>query len=184
MAIDFTQPVFVISVAAELADMHPQTLRQYDRMGLVTPSRASGRARRYSQLDVQKLRQIQELSQEGVSLEGIKRIIQLENQVQALQTRVTELSEELERERRARQERDMIFTAGSAGDVVRMARGTRRSPRKVSQALMLYRPAKPEAAATGRDAILGRDTAPGRDAASARRDATSSSTTKWRGSQK
>lgn len=184
MAIDFAQPVFVISVAAELADMHPQTLRQYDRMGLVTPSRASGRARRYSQLDVQKLRQIQELSQEGVSLEGIKRIIQLENQVQALQTRVTKLSEELERERRARQERDMIFTAGSAGDVVRMARGTQRSPRKVSQALMLYRPAKPEAAATGRDAILGRDTAPGWDAASARRDATSSSTTKRRGSQK
>ncbi|WP_420107636.1 heat shock protein transcriptional repressor HspR [Kocuria marina] len=189
MAIDFTQPVFVISVAAELADMHPQTLRQYDRMGLVTPSRASGRARRYSQLDVQKLRQIQELSQEGVSLEGIKRIIQLENQVQALQTRVTELSEELERERRARQERDMIFTTGSAGDVVRMARGTRRSPRKVSQALMLYRPAKPDAAAgreaaPGRDATPGRDTAPGRDAASARRDATSSSTTKRRGTQK
>ena len=183
--IDERAPVFVISVAAELSGMHPQTLRQYDRMGLVTPSRASGRARRYSQLDVQKLRQIQELSQEGVSLEGIKRIIQLENQVQALQTRVTELSEELERERRARQERDMIFTAGSAGDVVRMARGTRRSPRKVSQALMLYRPAKPEAAATGRDAIPGRDTASGRrDAASVRRDATSSSTTKLRGSQK
>ena len=128
MALDFTQPVFVISVAAELADMHPQTLRQYDRMGLVTPSRASGRARRYSQMDVQKLRQIQELSQEGVSLEGIKRIMQLENQVQALQSRVTELSEELDREREARRERDMIFTAGSEG----------------SQALMLYRPAKPE----------------------------------------
>ncbi|MCR4526233.1 helix-turn-helix transcriptional regulator [Kocuria rhizophila] len=144
MALDFTQPVFVISVAAELADMHPQTLRQYDRMGLVTPSRASGRARRYSQMDVQKLRQIQELSQEGVSLEGIKRIMQLENQVQALQSRVTELSEELDREREARRERDMIFTAGSEGDVVRIARGTRRAPRKVSQALMLYRPARPE----------------------------------------
>ncbi|MDR7373156.1 MerR family transcriptional regulator/heat shock protein HspR [Kocuria rhizophila] len=144
MALDFTQPVFVISVAAELADMHPQTLRQYDRIGLVTPSRASGRARRYSQMDVQKLRQIQELSQEGVSLEGIKRIMQLENQVQALQSRVTELSEELDREREARRERDMIFTAGSEGDVVRIARGTRRPARKVSQALMLYRPAKPE----------------------------------------
>lgn len=142
MAIDFNQPVFVISVAAELADMHPQTLRQYDRLGLVTPSRASGRARRYSQLDVEKLRQIQELSQEGVSLEGIKRILQLENQVRALQSRVTELSEELDRERAARRESSRIFAAGASGDVVRMARGTRARPRKVSQALMLYRPAK------------------------------------------
>ena len=79
-----------------------------------------------------------------MSLEGIKRIMQLENQVQALQSRVTELSEELDREREARRERDMIFTAGSEGDVVRIARGTRRAPRKVSQALMLYRPARPE----------------------------------------
>lgn len=142
MAFDFTQPVFVISVAAELAEMHPQTLRQYDRLGLVTPSRASGRARRYSQMDVEKLRQIQALSQEGVSLEGIKRIIQLENQVHALQLRVTELSEELDRERELRRESSKIFAAGASGDVVRMARGSRPTPRKVSQALMLYRPAK------------------------------------------
>lgn len=142
MAFDFTQPVFVTSVAAELAKMHPQTLRQYDRLGLVTPSRASGRARRYSQLDVEKLRQIQALSQEGVSLEGIKRIIQLENQVHALQLRVTELSEELDRERELRRESSKIFAAGASGDVVRMARGSRPTPRKVSQALMLYRPAK------------------------------------------
>lgn len=142
MAFDFTQPAFVISVAAELAEMHPQTLRQYDRLGLVTPSRASGRARRYSQLDVEKLRQIQALSQEGVSLEGIKRIIQLENQVHALQLRVTELSEELDRERELRRESSKIFAAGASGDVVRMARGSRPTPRKVSQALMLYRPAK------------------------------------------
>ena len=134
--------VFVISTAAELAGMHPQTLRQYDRLGLVTPSRASGRARRYSQMDVEKLRQIQALSQEGVSLEGIKRIIQLENQVHALQLRVTELSEELDRERELRRESSKIFAAGASGDVVRMARGSRPTPRKVSQALMLYRPAK------------------------------------------
>lgn len=142
MAFDFTQPVFVISVAAELAEMHPQTLRQYDRLGLVTPSRASGRARRYSQMDVEKLRQIQALSQEGVSLEGIKRIIQLENQVRALQLRVTELSEELDRERELRRESSRIFAAGASGDVVRMTYGSRPTPRKVSQALMLYRPAK------------------------------------------
>ena len=140
MAFDFTQPVFVISVAAELAEMHPQTLRQYDRLGLVTPSRASGRARRYSQLDVEKLRQIQALSQEGVSLEGIKRIIQLENQVHALQLRVTELSEELDRERELRRESSRIFAAGASGDVVRMARGARPRARKISQAVVLYRP--------------------------------------------
>lgn len=138
MAFDFTQPVFVISVAAELAEMHPQTLRQYDRLGLVTPSRASGRARRYSQMDVEKLRQIQALSQEGVSLEGIKRIIQLENQVRALQSRVTELSEELEKER----EKSRIFAADPSGDVVSMTNGGHLAPRKVSQSLMLYRPAK------------------------------------------
>lgn len=138
MAFDFTQPVFVISVAAELADMHPQTLRQYDRLGLVTPSRASGRARRYSQLDVEKLRQIQVLSQEGVSLEGIKRIIQLENQVSALQSRITELSEELDHER----EKSRVFAATPSGDVVRLTHGGQRAPRKVSQSLMLYRPAK------------------------------------------
>lgn len=138
MAFDFRQPVFVISVAAELADMHPQTLRQYDRLGLVTPSRASGRARRYSQMDVEKLRQIQELSQQGVSLEGIKRIIQLENQVSALQSRITELTEELERER----EKSLVFAAGPSGDVVRLTHGGHRPPRKVSQSLMLYRPAK------------------------------------------
>ena len=75
MAIEFDQPIFVISVAAELADMHPQTLRQYDRMGIVSPSRAPGKSRRYSQRDVTMLREVQRLSQEGVSLEGIKRIL-------------------------------------------------------------------------------------------------------------
>ena len=99
MAIDFDQPIFVISVAAELADMHPQTLRQYDRMGIVSPSRAPGKSRRYSQRDVNMLREVQRLSQEGVSLEGIKRILQLENQVAALQRRVGELTEELGRRR-------------------------------------------------------------------------------------
>ena len=81
MAIDFEQPIFVISVAAELADMHPQTLRQYDRLGIVSPSRAPGKSRRYSQRDITMLREVQRLSQEGVSLEGIKRILQLENQI-------------------------------------------------------------------------------------------------------
>ncbi|MGN6607415.1 MAG: heat shock protein transcriptional repressor HspR [Jatrophihabitans sp.] len=90
-------PVFVISVAAELAGMHAQTLRQYDRLGLVTPGRTSGGGRRYSWRDVELLREVQRLSQEeGVSLAGIKRIIELETQVDALRGRVAELAAELD----------------------------------------------------------------------------------------
>ena len=93
---DDDTPVFVISVAAELSGMHPQTLRQYDRLGLVTPGRAGGGGRRYSARDVALLREVQRLSQEeGVNLAGIKRIIDLDNQVTALQSRVAELREEL-----------------------------------------------------------------------------------------
>ena len=93
-------PVFVISVAAELAGMHPQTLRQYDRLGLVTPGRSVGGGRRYSARDVELLREVQRLSQEdGVNLAGIKRVIELENHVTALQERVAELVVELERAR-------------------------------------------------------------------------------------
>ena len=90
-------PVFVISVAASLAGMHPQTLRQYDRLGLVTPTRSDGGGRRYSARDVALLREVQRLSQEeGVNLAGIKRIIELENHVEALQQRLTEVHAELE----------------------------------------------------------------------------------------
>jgi MerR family transcriptional regulator/heat shock protein HspR len=93
-------PVFVISVAAELAGMHAQTLRQYDRLGLVTPGRTSGGGRRYSWRDVALLREVQRLSQEeGVSLAGIKRIIELENQVDALRAKVAELAAELDHAR-------------------------------------------------------------------------------------
>jgi MerR family transcriptional regulator/heat shock protein HspR len=92
------ETVFVISVAAEMAGMHPQTLRQYDRLGLVSPERTGGGGRRYTARDVELLREVQRLSQEeGVNLAGIKRIIELENQVQALQARVQELNEELAR---------------------------------------------------------------------------------------
>jgi MerR family transcriptional regulator/heat shock protein HspR len=88
---------FLISVAAELAGMHAQTLRTYDRLGLVSPQRSSGGGRRYSQRDVDLLREVQRLSQdEGVNLAGIKRIIELTNQVEALQARVRELNDEVE----------------------------------------------------------------------------------------
>ncbi len=88
---------FLISVAAELAGMHAQTLRTYDRLGLVSPRRSSGGGRRYSQRDVDLLREVQRLSQdEGVNLAGIKRIIELTNQVEALQSRLSELTNQVE----------------------------------------------------------------------------------------
>jgi MerR family transcriptional regulator/heat shock protein HspR len=90
-------PVFVISVAATLAGMHPQTLRQYDRIGLVSPGRTSGRGRRYSARDIALLREIQRLSQDdGVNLSGIKRILELEAHVDALRARIADMQAELE----------------------------------------------------------------------------------------
>jgi len=89
--------VLIISVAARMAGMHPQTLRQYDRLGLVQPGRAGGGGRRYSQRDVALLREVQKLSQEeGVNLAGIKRIIGLEQLVGDLQQRVRELESQLD----------------------------------------------------------------------------------------
>ena len=120
--------------------MHPQTLRQYDRLGLVSPSRQRGKQRRYSQRDVDLLREVQALSKEGVSLEGIRRILELENQVAALRARVGELAEELQEARAARLPLPdrRIFAAGAAGDVVTLARGQR--PRARSQAVVVWRP--------------------------------------------
>ncbi|QRP46225.1 heat shock protein transcriptional repressor HspR [Amycolatopsis sp. FDAARGOS 1241] len=93
---DEDTPVFVISVAAQLSGLHAQTLRSYDRQGLVSPGRTSGGGRRYSMRDIALLREVQRLSQEaGVNLAGVKRIIELENQVDALRSRVHELTEEL-----------------------------------------------------------------------------------------
>jgi MerR family transcriptional regulator, heat shock protein HspR len=93
---DEDTPVFVISVAAQLSGLHAQTLRSYDRLGLVSPGRATGGGRRYSARDISLLREVQRLSQEeGVNLAGIKRIIDLENQVDALKSRLTELLDEL-----------------------------------------------------------------------------------------
>src|SRR5215207_10980309 len=92
----FDGPVFVISVAAQLTGMHPQTLRQYDRLGLVQPGRSAGGGRRYSPRDVVLLREIARLSQEeGVNLAGIKRIIELESQLDALRAKVGALLDQL-----------------------------------------------------------------------------------------
>lgn len=85
-------PVYVISTAAELSGLHPQTLRQYDRLGLVSPDRAPGRGRRYSARDIERLREVQRLSQdEGVNLAGIKHIRTLQDEVGTLRDRVAEL---------------------------------------------------------------------------------------------
>jgi MerR family transcriptional regulator/heat shock protein HspR len=116
---------FVISVAAELAGMHAQTLRTYDRLGLVTPRRSSGGGRRYSQHDVDLLREVQRLSQdEGVNLAGIKRVIELTNQVEALQSRLKELTEELVT-LRANQRRDVAVVPKSTALVVWQPRKSR-----------------------------------------------------------
>jgi MerR family transcriptional regulator, heat shock protein HspR len=110
--------LFLISVAAELAGMHAQTLRTYDRLGLVTPRRTTGGGRRYSQHDVDLLREVQRLSQdEGVNLAGIKRIIELTNRVEALQSRVRELVAEVE-QLRANQRRDVAVVPKSTALVV------------------------------------------------------------------
>ena len=89
-------PVYVISVAAQLSGMHPQTLRAYDRLGLVSPGRAAGRGRRYSLRDILILREIQRLSQEeGINLQGIKRILELELAEQRSRLRLAELQAEI-----------------------------------------------------------------------------------------
>ncbi|WP_311765854.1 MULTISPECIES: helix-turn-helix transcriptional regulator [unclassified Actinomyces] len=102
--------VYVISVAADLAGMHPQTLRQYDRLGLVSPARTSGHGRRYSHRDVERLRRVQALSQEGVNLEGIRRVLDLERQVELL-----ERENRLLRLREAAVQR--VFAAAADGEV-------------------------------------------------------------------
>jgi len=107
-------PIYVISVAAQLADMHPQTLRQYDRMGLVVPERQSGGQRRYSAEDVRLLRRIQSLSRDGVSLEGIRRIVELEAEVDQLRDTVGELVDQIT-VMRSHVSFSRTFTAGSTG---------------------------------------------------------------------
>ncbi|OKL46944.1 hypothetical protein BSR29_05555 [Boudabousia liubingyangii] len=107
--------LFVISVAAKLAGMHPQTLRQYDRLGLVTPIRTSGRGRRYTERDVRTLQRVQQLSQEeGINLAGIRRILALEAQLEATQAQVRRLAEAQADQARSAHR---VFMADSSGQV-------------------------------------------------------------------
>ena len=139
---DDATPVYVISVAAALSGMHAQTLRQYDRLGLVTPSRTRGGGRRYSPRDVTLLREIQRLSQEGVSLEGIARIMELENQVIALRQRVAELSAQartLAAGIPAPSSR--VFSVSPTGDVYAVRPGERPRHHR-EQSVVLWRPTR------------------------------------------
>ncbi|MCF2706121.1 helix-turn-helix transcriptional regulator [Arcanobacterium haemolyticum] len=120
-------PILTVSVAAELAGMHPQTLRQYDRLGLVPAKRTRGGGRRYSLADVDKLLEIQELSQnEGINLAGISRIMDLRDEVETLKKqqarlrkRLADMQEMFEAQRALEQR---VFAAGADGDVVMFAR--------------------------------------------------------------
>ncbi len=124
-------PVYVISVAAQLSGMHPQTLRQYDRLGLVSPGRATGRSRRYSARDIDQLREVSRLSQEeGVNLAGVKRILELENQVAALRRRIAELQADLETTTRDAEHRIVAARAEHRRDLVPVHRAS----------VVLYRP--------------------------------------------
>jgi MerR family transcriptional regulator/heat shock protein HspR len=126
--------VLMISVAARMAGMHPQTLRQYDRMGLVQPGRAAGGGRRYSVRDVLLLREVQRLSQDdGVNLAGIKRIIELEHLVDDLHQRMAQMDAELAAAYRRIAELDAVGPY-PRGDLVPTARTT--------TALVVWRPGK------------------------------------------
>jgi MerR family transcriptional regulator, heat shock protein HspR len=123
MELDQDTPLFVISVAAELCGMHPQTLRQYDRMGLVSPTRTIGKSRRYTMQNIAQLREVARLSQEGVSLEGIRRVLELVNENTRLNQRVRDLERELA-DQLMSQPGNRVFAAGDQG-VVRLSPGQR-----------------------------------------------------------
>ena len=95
---DTTRAVYVISVAAELAGMHPQTLRIYEREGLVEPARTQGGSRRYSDEDIEMLQRIQDLTAEGHNLEGVRRILELEGEIEALEGQIDALRQQAQQE--------------------------------------------------------------------------------------
>lgn len=138
--IDERALVFVISVAAELSGMHPQTLRQYDRIGLVSPQRTRGRGRRYSARDVAKLREIQRLSQDqGINLAGIKRILELQDEVTALEGKLEQVRERLGAMTPAQRR---VFSADRDGEISALRRGERPRRRSTSNALVVWRPTR------------------------------------------
>lgn len=119
------QATFVISVAAELAGMHPQTLRQYDRLGLVSPARTKGRGRRYTARDIQRLRDVQRMSkEEGINLAGIHRVLELERRVERLESERDRMRLRLDE---VSMRKNRVFAASSTGEVSPVRRGERLS---------------------------------------------------------
>jgi len=122
---DEDTPVFVISVAAQLSGLHAQTLRGYDRMGLVSPGRTTGGGRRYSMRDIALLREVQRLSQiDGVNLAGIKRIIELEHEVDRLKSELAALTQELAAAYTAAEQAAAAIHASYRNDLVPVRRQT------------------------------------------------------------
>lgn len=132
---DEDAPVFAIAVAAELAGMHPQTLRQYDRIGLVVPGRTRGGSRRYSQRNIDQLREVARLSADGMSLPAIARLLGLEDEVRVLRRRMLDLEGALRAERENRPG-VRVFAAGATGVIP--VTGGRRIRR--STEVVLWRP--------------------------------------------
>lgn len=135
MVEDEDAPVFAIAVAAELSGMHPQTLRQYDRIGLVVPGRTRGGSRRYSARNIEQLREVARLSADGMSLPAIARLLDLEDEVRMLRRRVLDLEGALRAERENRPG-VRVFAAGSTGVIP--VTGGRRIRR--STEVVLWRP--------------------------------------------
>ena len=120
-------PVYVISVAAQLSGLHPQTLRQYDRLGLVSPDRTAGRGRRYSARDIARLRLVQRLSQdEGINLEGIRRILTMQDELDEMRRRLEEMAAVLAAVHNA-PPGSRVFTADGTGGVHLGGAGARRT---------------------------------------------------------
>jgi MerR family transcriptional regulator, heat shock protein HspR len=156
-------PVYVISVAAQLSGLHPQTLRAYDRLGLVSPGRTVGRGRRYSLRDVLVLREVQRLSQvEGVNLSGIKRILELQHAEQRSRAKVAELLTEVA-QLRAELESTRSVAARLAGLLHGRREGAALVP--VRRSGGSARPAPERDAAPAQDAAPGQGTAPGKNTA-------------------
>lgn len=122
--VDEDAPILLIGAAAELASMHPQTLRQYDRIGLVVPGRTAGGSRRYSLRNIRQLREVAELSNDGISLPAIARILDLEDEVTDLRHRVSALEQQLRAERDNRPGA-RVFAAEATGSVITLKAGTR-----------------------------------------------------------
>jgi MerR family transcriptional regulator/heat shock protein HspR len=127
---DDQRALYIISVAAELAGVHPQTLRIYERKGLIEPSRTEGRSRRYSDRDIALLQRIQELTNDGVSLAGVRRILELEAEVETLQERIEALEAALVQAHEERQAAVRDVHRSYRRDLVPVSRAVVRAQRR------------------------------------------------------